>query len=349
MNKLTRNPFGQTKIDPFWLSRIGTNEFTALMAEKIANIEEHLSQPTYLISFDRIKQAQLYAGLTLYLPDGWWRLDAVNFVAYSFYETAAFKVRLHGNRGYTNLGWAGLVRGAETNWWHSQDITAGYTQSCHTYLPGVPAHVRTTIAANPTITNPNFTSDTTGWTAVNATLSSEAGGQAGNCLKVLNNGAVNGYAYQAITTVPGQSYTLKGYQKEGTSDIPGKVLVGTTQGGSELGSADPTNASWLQWTVTFTATTRTTYIALQCNGVNLTDFTLFDTLTITVVQQESVVGYIPPMIWKGYRWQGDWQGELNQSIEPADLTMRDQVRLDADALDSYSEITTVRLLFSRLA
>jgi len=78
------------------------------------------------------------------------------------------------------------------------------------------------------ITNGAFTSDTTGWTAVTATLSSAGSGQAGNCLRVTETGSANpGKAYQDITTKVGHLYKLSLYFKKGTADN-GKYMIGTT-------------------------------------------------------------------------------------------------------------------------
>lgn len=67
------------------------------------------------------------------------------------------------------------------------------------------------------VTNGSFTSDTTSWSAgAGATLSCESGGQSGNCLRITENGTVDPYAYQNLTTEAGKTYVITFYTKRGT-------------------------------------------------------------------------------------------------------------------------------------
>ena len=67
------------------------------------------------------------------------------------------------------------------------------------------------------VLNGGFDSGTTSWTAINAILSSEAGGQSGNCLQILEDGDTP-YAYQSLNTVRtvGKLYKISWYVKQGT-------------------------------------------------------------------------------------------------------------------------------------
>jgi len=67
------------------------------------------------------------------------------------------------------------------------------------------------------VVNGGFPSDTVGWTPVDCTLASIAGGQAGNCLEITRVAESEQSASQAITVGPGKTYKLEGYVKSGTS------------------------------------------------------------------------------------------------------------------------------------
>ena len=131
------------------------------------------------------------------------------------------------------------------------------------------------------ITNGAFSSDTTGWTAVTAALSSAAGGQSGNGLQVAESGGADpGKAYQDITTKVGHFYKLSLYFKKGTADY-GKFMVGTTADEDAIyASANLNDAAWAQYTVGFTATATTTRITLQSNDATAGETSLFDTVVL---------------------------------------------------------------------
>lgn len=107
----------------------------------------------------------------------------------------------------------------------------------------------------------------TSWIAsANVTLTTEAGGQIGNCMRVLNNGAPNRWAVQYMTVVIGKIYKVSVYAKASTADA--KVFVGSS-------GADPTNSdymdetqgvgAWTEFTTTFTATT--TSVNITCYSI----------------------------------------------------------------------------------
>lgn len=144
------------------------------------------------------------------------------------------------------------------------------------------------------VTNGSFTTNTTGWTAVDATLSSVSGGQSGNCLQVAESGGTNpGKAYQDVTTKSGHLYMLEVYFKKGTADS-GKVMIGTT--GDEDAIWDTGNLTYTDWTkvpgnmgveatgkIVFAATSTTTRITLQTNDTTDGETSLFDEVKLISV------------------------------------------------------------------
>lgn len=113
------------------------------------------------------------------------------------------------------------------------------------------------------VTNGGFDTDTTGWTAVNASLSSVSAGFTGNSLQVTNVGANLGYAYQAITTVVDQWYLVNINYKNGTA---GSIIkVGTSAGDTSYYTTNSSSVPWTGRAVSFKATTTTTYISVGTN------------------------------------------------------------------------------------
>lgn len=129
--------------------------------------------------------------------------------------------------------------------------------------------------------NGSFTTDTTSWTAADATLASVASGQSGNALEITETGGVNpGQAYQDLTTVIGRIYKLTVYFKKGTADF-GRVLVGTTgDPDAILDSGALSDAGWTQHTFLFIATATTTRITLQSDDATVGETSLFDELVV---------------------------------------------------------------------
>lgn len=126
--------------------------------------------------------------------------------------------------------------------------------------------VNTNVAkSNPTlgsnlVLNSSFDSDTTNWTAVNATLASVAGGISGNCLQVTNVGANKGYAYQQITTEIGKWYRVEIGYKNGTTTA--EFGVGLSAGDYTYFYKPASSASWTGRAVFFRATTTTTFVSI---------------------------------------------------------------------------------------
>lgn len=136
-------------------------------------------------------------------------------------------------------------------------------------------------AADDLLTNGNFDTDTTGWTASSATLASVASGQSGNCLEITETGSVNpGQAYQDITTVVGRTYKMSFYFKQGTA-AEGKVHVGTTADHDAILSSFPlTDVAWTQHNVAFVATETTTRITLESVDPTAGETSLFDEVVV---------------------------------------------------------------------
>lgn len=100
------------------------------------------------------------------------------------------------------------------------------------------------------------------WTpSANVTLTTEAGGQVGNCMKVLNSGQDGQLAYQAITTVIGRIYKVTAYAKKGTARA--RVYVGLTVTGGEYLNETETLGVWTRYTFVFEATSTTIYITCR--------------------------------------------------------------------------------------
>ena len=124
-------------------------------------------------------------------------------------------------------------------------------------------------------------SATTEWTATDSTLSSVAGGQAGNCLQIAESGGTNpGEAYHDVTTVIGQVYRLIYYFKKGTADN-GKVTIGTTADPTSLSAGtNHSDADWTKYEIEFTPAATTTRITLISNDATAGETSLFDTLAV---------------------------------------------------------------------
>lgn len=135
--------------------------------------------------------------------------------------------------------------------------------------------------------NGGFDSDTTGWTAVDCTLASVAGGQAGNCLEVTRTGGTKQYAYYTLTGLQiGRKFPIGSislYVKSGTSgDEAFNCYIGTSPGGggSTIGSGTTTGA-WVQYSNSqvITVTAGTMYLHVTKNTATAGTM-LFDTIVI---------------------------------------------------------------------
>jgi hypothetical protein len=150
--------------------------------------------------------------------------------------------------------------------------------------------------------NGAFTTVTTNWTADGSTLSSVAGGQSGNCLKIVNSAAAVGGAIATITTEALKWYEVIFYAKDGAggTEKAVKPRVGTGAGWADLfqvssgvGGAD----AWVRYSLLFKATGTTTFLSFYVDSTTTSDYTLVD--TVSVVQ--APVGKVLH-IGKGYMW-----------------------------------------------
>jgi hypothetical protein len=125
---------------------------------------------------------------------------------------------------------------------------------------------------NNLVSNGTFDSNTTGWSAGNsATLSKAAGGNSGDCLKVLENGTGNPNALATISnTVVGRTYRLEFYHhdNDSTANTP-KYQVSNASTGDDIiairNVASMTNATttWIKETSSdFVATHTSLYLRL---------------------------------------------------------------------------------------
>ena len=131
------------------------------------------------------------------------------------------------------------------------------------------------------VTNGGFESDTSGWSASNATLSSVGSGQSGNALRVTETGGASpGQAYQDVTVKVGHVYRFTVYHKLGTA-AAGKIKLGTTgTPAAYYDSGAVSDAAWTQKTVYFVPTNATLRITLESTDATVGEYTDFDTATL---------------------------------------------------------------------
>lgn len=135
---------------------------------------------------------------------------------------------------------------------------------------------------NNLVTNGTFTTDTSGWTAGNsAVLSVDT-----NRLKLVGSTADYPFAYQAVQTVVGRSYSVSADYTH--VDGSGRLFIGTSLGQNNLYIGPYTPATG-KLTGTFTATTTTTYIHLFNYTQLDNSIAYFDNVIVTeVVYDRSV-------------------------------------------------------------
>jgi hypothetical protein len=133
------------------------------------------------------------------------------------------------------------------------------------------------------IDNGSFTVDTAGWSALGAVLSSEAGGQSGNCLFVTNT-TDYGVGYQAVTVVAGVSYRCSywHYNGAGANAIYGLFGIGSSSQGKQYYDSGAINDpdTWVQRSATFTPTGTTVYISGWVNSSVVNKFTEYDEIVL---------------------------------------------------------------------
>ncbi len=194
--------------------------------------------------------------------------------AYSFFDEVSITIILAGDLSVGNDINAG------------GDITAGGVVTAGDI-------VVTKTAANygdELVTNGTFETDpTTNWTAVVATLTSEAGGQSNNCLKNLSTGGGTGYRSQArqeVAVIPNLKHRLSYYYKQGDGTYS-RVWIDDTAfsrdptTGDLYNSGFLTDATWTEHTVIFTPTTTPVYVILE--NFDTGAYSFFDEFSITTI------------------------------------------------------------------
>lgn len=116
------------------------------------------------------------------------------------------------------------------------------------------------------IVNGKFTTDTSGWSATNSTLSTVDGK-----LRVTGT-SINGWAQQAITTVVGKKYILEATSIVGTS---GQLIQVVASPSTQIASSNVIGYNYIE----FTATTTTTLIRCYAYGASGT-YTDYDNVAV---------------------------------------------------------------------
>jgi len=136
------------------------------------------------------------------------------------------------------------------------------------------------------VTNGTFDTDISGWTgSASGVVSYDAGN---NRLELTNGAADNGLAYQGITTVVGETYVLTATLTAGTSTVP-RIGAGT----GNLNASLLHNIGLIQATgdvtLTFVATTTTTYVGISTNTVTLGHDCFVDNISVKLADADRSV------------------------------------------------------------
>jgi hypothetical protein len=129
------------------------------------------------------------------------------------------------------------------------------------------------------ILNGVFSSDTSNWTAVDCTLASINGGQAGKCLELTKSGGTIQDAYQNITTAIGQTYEASVYVQSGSAGAGAFEFQAWDATDGYRTTSGTSSASWVKYTLTFKAIETTTKILLVKNNIAAGTM-LFDTVSV---------------------------------------------------------------------
>jgi hypothetical protein len=183
------------------------------------------------------------------------------------------------------------------------------------------------------VLNGEFTTDTASWTATDATLSSEAGGEEGNGLKVLVNAAPAwAFASQAITVEADTWYEFSFWHKNGSGTAENHVKVGpTANSGTNYNGGALDEADWTEHTLLIqTGPSQTTlYITLLASD-EAGAYGLFDKISL----KKLLCGKLF-YIAKGYLWMSsdvnkvvhnntgvssDWSAEATVGEDLYDIT-----------------------------
>jgi hypothetical protein len=143
------------------------------------------------------------------------------------------------------------------------------------------------ILSSQLIVNPNFASNVNSWNAGTSTLSHDSSSASAKVLSA-SGGWVS--AYQAITTEVGKMYTVSGDIHPVTALNGAAILTQTSSTlgiGSLISSPIITHGSGkTNVSITFFATTTTTYIHLQSKCYAANEYTLFDNIEVYVAEAD---------------------------------------------------------------
>jgi len=141
----------------------------------------------------------------------------------------------------------------------------------------------TDVTGSELVTNGTFDSDISGWSAGgNATLSLSS-----NQLSVAYNNANYAYAYQAITTVVGKVYTATALIDVVTGTKGRLAFSASAAGNIDLGYVDTAGTASETVSVTFTATSTTTYLSII--NLSATGSLLTDNISVRLAEEDRSV------------------------------------------------------------
>jgi len=162
----------------------------------------------------------------------------------------------------------------------------------------------------------NDQDNTTGWAAVNATLTSEAGGVTGNRLKVDADVASYGIAQKTgITLTAGKLYRIKGKCGADVGDSYRYYLFSSTYGGNGYDSGVIAGAgagNWDTYDIIWECVSTQTDWRIMCRAEGNNDNAYFDNISLSEITPAFVISGVSAFDgWRRtstldiYRWQQD--------------------------------------------
>ena len=182
---------------------------------------------------------------------------------------------VHENPATSGLGLDVNITNAYNSGWMPGDIRG--------------AHLADTVAGSiagsgELVTNGTFDTDTTGWTGVSGGVPSVVAGE----LLVTAGTALNGGAYQALTTVVGKTYVVTHTTRKGTG-TDARIRVGTSPDAVDLISYFNSSATNVTATNYFVATGTTTYLTCTAFGAVIGYTAYFDNISVKLAEPDRSV------------------------------------------------------------